>query len=420
MENGFLKTVFISLAILLLISCSSDKEKEEEVIVNPPVVVDPDPLTTQNVVNYMADKNATKETAALFYNLKKLAETKVAIGQQDAFLSFYKDAGGESDIKKTTGNDPAIIGSDLSFVTDIRNDGTSSNWFYQEEVKAATQIKNAYVKGIINTLSWHLRGPKNKNYPATDNEEYTFYTSSMFEADKNIFFRSILPGGTRHEWFKGKLDQVAAFSSKLKGPKGELIPFIFRPFHEFDGSWFWWGADFCTPEEYKTAYKFTVDYLKNTKGVHNILYAFSPDRTYLTSTDYLSRYPGDKYVDVLGMDNYGDFDNQGITGANTANSKLKIISDLANTKVKIAALTETGYRVTSSNTPINDWFSNYLYTALTSNNIEVSYVMFWNNDANGYYVPNGSVSNSADFKTFAAKPKSALVNSLPKMYEMPN
>ncbi|PXY45748.1 glycoside hydrolase family 26 protein [Flavobacterium hydrophilum] len=416
MKNIFLKTAFLSFTFLALASCSSDKESNEEVIVDPPT--QDDPLTTQNAANYMVDANATKETIALFYNLKRLAKTKIAIGQQDAFLSFYKNTAGESDIKKATDNDPAIIGSDLSFVTDIRNDGTSSNWFYQQEVKIATQIKKAYAKGIINTVSWHLRGPKNKNY-LTDNEEYTFNSSSMFEADKSIFFRSILPGGSRHEWFKGKLDQVAAFSSKLKGTKGELIPIIFRPFHEFDGSWFWWGADFCTPEEYKTAYKFTVDYLKNTKGVHNILYAFSPDRTYSTSTDYLSRYPGDKYVDVLGMDNYGDFDNQGTTGANTANSKLKIISDLAVAKVKIAALTETGYQVTSSNAPINDWFSNYLYSALTSNSIEVSYVMFWNNDENGYYVPNGSVSNDADFKTFSLKSKSALLNSLPKMYVMP-
>jgi mannan endo-1,4-beta-mannosidase len=263
---------------------------------------------------------------------------------------------------------------------------------------------------MINTFSWHLREPNNED---------SFYVSDMTTEQKTTAFKSILPGGSNHVWYKKKLDKVASVVLNLKGSKGELIPIIFRPFHEFDGSWFWWGADFCTPEEYKTAYKFTVDYLKNTKGVHNILYAFSPDRTYLTSTDYLSRYPGDNYVDVLGMDNYGDFDNQGTSGANTANSKLKIISDLAVAKVKIAALTETGYRVTSSKAPIDDWFSNYLYSALTSNSIEVSYVMFWNNDENGYYVPNGSVSNDADFKTFSLKSKSALLNSLPKMYEMP-
>jgi mannan endo-1,4-beta-mannosidase len=411
-------TITILIGLLFLSACSGDSsDPTPNPIVDPPVSTDI--LTKQNVKTYMADPNATTETVALFYNLKKLAKTKFAIGQQDAFLSFYKDAGGESDIKKTTENDPAIIGSDLSFVTDIRNDGTSSNWFYQEEVKNAAQIKNAYTKGIISTVSWHLRGPKNKNYPVTDNEEYSFYVKDMFEADKNTFFKSILPGGSRHDWFKGKLDQVAVFTSTLKGNKGELIPVIFRPFHEFDGSWFWWGANFCSPEEYKAAYQFTVTYLRDTKGVHNILYAFSPDNSYSKSADYLSRYPGDKYVDVLGMDNYGDFNNQGQTGADKANTKLKMLSDLATTKVKIAAMTETGYRVSSSVTPVNNWFSTYLYSALTANSIQISYVMFWTNDKDGYYVPTPTASNAADFKTFAAKTKSALINTLPKMYELP-
>ncbi|HEU4790101.1 MAG TPA: glycosyl hydrolase [Flavobacterium sp.] len=418
MKNLLLKSIVTSF-IIVVSSCSKDDPKPDPVVVVPPVEVT-DALTTQNVKTYMVDKNATAETVALFYNLKKLAKTKFAVGQQDAFLSFYKDAGGDSDIKKTTGNDPAIVGSDLSFVTDIRNDGTDSNWFYQEEVKNATQIKNAYAKGIINTVSWHLRGPKNKNYPATDNEEYTFYASSMFDADKSTFFRSILPGGTEHDWFKGKLDQVADFSSKLKGSKGELIPFIFRPFHEFDGSWFWWGADFCSPEEYKTAYQFIVTYLRDTKGVHNILYAFSPDNSYSTSTNYLSHYPGDTYVDVLGMDNYGDFNNLGQTGADKANAKLKMISDLAITKVKIAAMTETGYRVTATVSPVTNWFSTYLYSALTANNIQISYIMFWNNNLDGYWVPTPTASNAADFKTFATKSKSALVNTLPSMYVLPN
>lgn len=393
---------------MALTGCSSDKESDNEVIVDPPA--QDDPLTTQNASNYMADANASKETIALFYNLKKLAKTKIAIGQQDAFNSFYQDAGGDSDIKKNTGYDPALLGSDFMFITDKSNNNQSDNWFYQQEQKIISDTKAAYAKGMINTFSWHLREPYNED---------TFYAVEMTTEQKNKAFKSILPGGANHEWYRKKLDKLASVFLNLKGSKGELIPVIFRPFHEFDGNWFWWGANFCTPEEYKTAYKFTVEYLRDTKGVHNVLYAFSPDNSYTTEANYLSRYPGDKYVDILGMDNYGDFDNQGPAGAVKANSKLKIISDLAKTKVKIAALTETGYRITSSNTPITDWFSAYLYDALTSNSIEVSYMMFWNNDKNGYYVPNSSVANAADFKTFVSKPKSALVNSLPKMYELP-
>jgi mannan endo-1,4-beta-mannosidase len=408
MKTMFLRIAFLSLSILTFVNCSSDSESGPEK--TDPTPVEDIQLTTQNVSKFIADKGATAETAALFYNLKKLSETKVAIGQQDAFNNFYQNAGGESDIKKNTGFDPAVLGSDFMFITDKNNNNQPDNWFYQQEIKIIEDVKSAYAKGIINTFSWHLREPNNED---------SFYASDMTSAQKTTAFKSILPGGANHEWYKKKLDKVASVFLNLKGSKGELIPIIFRPFHEFDGSWFWWGANFCTPEEYKTAYKFTVDYLKNTKGVHNILYAFSPDNSYTTESDYLSRYPGDKYVDILAMDNYGDFDNQGSAGAEKANLKLKTISDLAKTKVKIAALSETGFRVTSANTPITDWFSNYLYSALTSNSIEISYVMFWNNNTDGYYVPNGSVSNANDFKTFSSKPKSALVNSLPKMYELP-
>jgi mannan endo-1,4-beta-mannosidase len=415
MKTTFLKIAFISFLILTFASCSSDKEDPDQEIIPDPAIQD-DPLTTANTATYMVDANATKETAALFYNLKKLAKTKVAIGQQDAFNSFYEDAGGDSDIKKNTGFDPALLGSDFMFITDKNNNGQADNWFYQQELKITADAKAAYAKGIINTFCWHLREPNNED---------SFYAADMSADEKATAFKSILPSGTNHEWYKKKLDKIASVVLNLKGSNGELIPIIFRPFHEFDGSWFWWGANFCTPEEYKTAYKFTVDYLKNTKGVHNILYAFSPDNSYTTAESYLSRYPGDKYVDVLGMDNYGDFNNQGSSGAKNANLKLKMISTLAHNKVKIAALTETGYQVTSTNPPITDWFSNYLYTALNDHPtfdvpvISISYMMFWNNSKDAYYVPNNAVSNATDFKTFAAKPKSALLNSLPKMYEMP-
>ncbi|MFD1602707.1 glycoside hydrolase family 26 protein [Flavobacterium artemisiae] len=413
MKKHLFKIIYLSFSVVFLIGCSSDNDSKDEVIVDPPT--QEDPLTTTNAATYMVDASATKETVALFYNLKRLGKTKTAIGQQDAFNSFYQDAGGESDIKKNTGFDPAVLGSDFMFITDKNNNEQSSNWFYQQEQKIIADTKAAYAKGMINTFSWHLREP---------NKEESFYASDMTAQQKATAFKSILPSGANHEWYKKKLDKVASVISNLKGSNGELIPIIFRPFHEFDGSWFWWGADYCTAEEYKKAYQFTVDYLKNTKGIHNILYAYSPDNSYSTLEGYLTRYPGDKYVDVLGMDNYGDLNN-GSDGYNSANAKLKMLSIAASTRVKIAALTETGYQVTATTPPINNWFSTTLYNVLHDNRVfdlqfnTISYVMFWNNSKDGYYVPNGTVSNASDFKTFAEKPRSALLNSLPKMYEMP-
>jgi mannan endo-1,4-beta-mannosidase len=264
---------------------------------------------------------------------------------------------------------------------------------------------------MLNIFCWHLREPYLEN---------SFYANDMKADQKAKAFKSILPGGENHNWYKLKLDKVASVFNNLKGANGELIPVIFRPFHEFDGSWSWWGASFCTEEEFKTAFKFTVDYLKNTKGVHNVLYSFWPDNSYDTQAKYLSRYPGDTYVDVLGIDNYWDLRaGTGQAGADLANAKLKVVSDLAKTKVKIAAMTETGYQVTPATSPLPGWFSNYVYSALTDNNVEVAFVMFWGNGGTSYYVPPPSASNAADFIEFCNKPKAVLQNKLPNIYKIP-
>ena len=403
-----MKTLYSNVLVLfsiLLASCSSNEDTVSSESTNQNhSVTAKRPITTSPTV----DANATAETVALFNNLKTLGQTRFAIGQQDAFNGFYDTSSTESDIKKTTGYDPALLGSDFMFITDKNNDGTSGNWFFQQEQKIISDVKQAYDKGMINMFTWHLREPYNEN---------SFYTSDMTAQQQATAFKSILPGGSNHNWYKLKLDKIASVVSNLRGSDGKLIPIIFRPFHEFDGSWFWWGANFCTAQEYKTAYQFTVDYLKTTKGIHNLLYAYSPDNSYTTSTAYLGRYPGDGYVDILGMDNYGDFNNQGQTGSDLANAKLKILSDLAISKSKIAALTETGYQVTATTSPITGWFSNYLYNALTANNIQISFVMFWNNSASGYYVPTPSASNASDFINFVTLPKSTLINELPSMYQ---
>lgn len=371
-------------------------------------------FTKETVADFMVDANATAETKALFYNLKILSKTNFVIGQQDAFNSFYMGDSSASDIKKTAGSDPGLLGSDFIFITDKNNNGKSDNWFYQQELEAVKDIKEAYAKGMINIMSWHLREPYHED---------SFYVSDMSTTEKADAFKSIMPGGANHEWYKKKLDKVASVFNGLKGVNGELIPVIFRPFHEYDGSWFWWGADFCTPDEFKTVFRFTVEYLRDTKGVHNVIYALGPDNNYDTKDKYLSRYAGDDYIDLLGMDNYWDFrKDAGQAGATLAHKKLKVISDLAIEKTKIAAMTETGYEVGGTNLAVTGWFSNYLYNALTADDLEIAFVMFWGNGGNNgsnYYVPPPSAANAQDFIDFASKPDALLQNKIPNFYVLP-
>jgi mannan endo-1,4-beta-mannosidase len=83
-------------------------------------------------------------------------------------------------------------------------------------------------------------------------------------------------------------------------------------------------------------------------------------------------------------------------------------------------MTETGYQVTLTKPPIAGWFSNYVYSALTANDIEMAFVMFWGNGGDNYYVPAPTCANAPDFIEFCNKPKALLVNELPAMYLLPN
>ena len=400
--------VSISMIILSIISCGSDGQSTELPIDNPKPEAG---ITTANVKSFMVDKSATTETSALFYNLKKNGSTDILLGHQDALIQFYQNVGGISDVKKTTGADPALLGLDFMFITDKANDETSSNWFYQQEQKIISAAKEAYDKGMAVTFAWHLREPYQEDH---------FYTSEMTADQKRKAFKSILVGGENHLWYQKKLDKVASVLNKLVGKDGKKIPVIFRPFHEFDGDWFWWGSSYGTVEEYKQLWQFTVKYLRDVKQIHNVLYAYSPDASYTTSTKYLERYPGDDYVDILGMDNYQDFSIQSTSGMNTANNKLKMISDLAKSKNKIAALTETGYSSKNTTSRSPTYFTNLVYSALTNQNIEISYVCFWTNSESEYYVPTPSSSYAEDFKKFSQMPKIKLQNTISKpLYVLP-
>ncbi|MES2411142.1 mannan endo-1,4-beta-mannosidase [Flavobacterium aquidurense] len=383
-------------------------EKASLTITDEVVAID---LKPEQARNYMVNKNATDETVALFYNLKTLAKTSFMIGQHDALLSFYKNNTGDSDIKKTTGFDPGMSGGDFMFIADDENTGKDDNWWYAQEKLITGAAVKAYNKGMVNMFCWHLREPY---------EGKSFYTSEMTDIQKKNAFKSILPGGVNHEYYKKKLEKIAQVTKALKGTDGKLIPIIFRPFHEFDGDWFWWGKSFCTADEYIQNWRFTVEYLRDTLGVSNMLFAFSPDASFTSESDYLSRYPGDAYVDVLGFDDYGDFDNKGESGVNNANKKLQIISKLAKERVKIAGLTETGYFITpGKNNIISGLYSTNFYNAMTQNNVDLSFITFWGNGGDTYCTPPPAATDASDFIQFTRKDKAALLNKTPNMYKMP-
>ena len=112
-----------------------------------------------------------------------------------------------------------------------------------------------------------------------------------------------------------------------------------------------------------------------------MLVAYSPDRNFNSSEGYYQWYPGDEYVDIMGVDNYYDLKQE--NGELEAIKKLHIVIEAAKSKNKLAAFTETGLE----NVTDPAWYTEKLGKVLSDEVIarELSYVMVWRNDQDVHF-----------------------------------
>lgn len=348
----------------------------------------------------MVDTNATAETKNLFKNLGELAADHTLFGHQHAteYGHGWSGEADRSDVKSVTGSHPAVIGVDFMGFSGGTPEETSQ---YKENMKK--NVEATYNRGGVITASWHFSNPVS---------EGGFYWKDSVSAPA---VRFIIPGGSSHTKYTEILKEVGEWASNLRGADDKQVPVIFRPFHEFDGGWFWWGKPHCTTEEFKTLWRFTVSYLRDSVGVHNFIYAFSPDNRFNTTEEYLERYPGDEWVDLLGVDNYGDMgrDKYDIT---SASGKLKIVSDYAQKAGKLAAFTETGLE----SIPNPTWWTETLLATVMKNQMKLCYVLVWRNDATSpthFYAPFPGQVSVPDFMKFYNDPYTLFENDLKDIYK---
>lgn len=274
----------------------------------------------------LIDSEATAETRALLLNLNKLSENHTLFGHQHAteYGHGWSGDADRSDVKSVCGSHPAVIGVDISGFS-----GFPDSVIQKNVADLRKNVIDTYNRGGVSTISWHFNN--------TVSEGRFYWRPGVSKPA----VKYIIPGGEAHEQYKKILTTIGNWAKSLEGKNGSLAPVIFRPYHEFDGGWFWWGATHCTVEEFTTLWKFTVSYLRDSLDVHNFIYAFSPDNKFNSEKDFLERYPGNEWVDMVGMDNYGDMGRDGYNIEQAAR-KLKIISDFAEKNGKLAAFTETG------------------------------------------------------------------------------
>ena len=349
----------------------------------------------------LIDRKATTETNALFINLHELSRNHVLFGHQHATQyghGWYGDAD-RSDVKSVTGSHPAVIGVDFSGLS-----GQPDSMIEKEKVALRKNISNTYNRGGVTTVAWHFNNPVSRT-------NFYWNDSTAVAAVKHI-----VPGGSHHDRYKAILATVADLARSTIGNDGKLVPMIFRPYHEFDGDWFWWGRAHSTVDEFKTLWRFTVSYLRDSLHVHNFIYAFSPDNRFFTEAQYLERYPGDEWVDMVGVDNYGDFGRDGKYNLEAGIKKLKIVSDYASKTGKLAAFTETGLE----SIPNTTWWTETLLKALRAEKMQLCYVLVWRNDVRSpthFYAPFPGQVSEADFIKFYSDPYTLFENDLEHIYK---
>ncbi len=107
-------------------------------------------------------------------------------------------------------------------------------------------VVDTYNRGGITTVAWHFSNPASGG---------GFYWKDSVSV---AAMKLIKPGGSHHEQYKLILKRIADFAHSAKGKDGTLSPMIFRPFHEFDGDWFWWGKKHTSKEDFIAVWRFTV------------------------------------------------------------------------------------------------------------------------------------------------------------------
>ena len=303
-----------------------------------------------------ADPDATSQAKELFQRLLTLQKKGIMYGHQDDLLTgrTWINEKGRSDTKEAVGDYPAVAGFELGELELGYSKSLDGNAFSD----ISERIRWFHKQGGIITVSWHVVNPVSSQWPGIKepNGAGSAWDVSMLSADGINAVRNVLPGGEDHAMFNSWLKRLSHFFSTLKDDGGNLIPFIFRPYHEHSGSFFWWGRERCTDEEYAALWRYTVDFLRN-EGHHSILYAYNTDKVYSTE-EYLRGYPGDEYIDMLSIDWYGRGEEFNVN----VDKALEFTTRLAQEKKKLHALSECGPLTTDLWNILAKYESSYILT----------------------------------------------------------
>ncbi|MBW4080756.1 glycosyl hydrolase [Paenibacillus sp. S150] len=225
--------------------------------------------------------NASVEASALLGRLYATVGDAVYTGQHNY---YEKPAEWYDTAAELTGYYPALWGSDFAYYT-----GGDMAELRQAMVDEAMLQGQA---GTMVTLTYHQTRPMD---PAASGWESV--TGDVTEAQMTDI---VTPGTALYNQWAAQIDEVAGYLEQLKEAG---IPVLWRPYHEMNAEFFWWGA---RPELFKQLWNNMYDRFTNLHGLDNLVWVWSPNAESSWAYDSAPYYPGHNMVDVLAMDIYNN------------------------------------------------------------------------------------------------------------------
>lgn len=205
-----------------------------------------------------------------------------------------------NDIQTQTGNFPGIYSCDYARGWDSTTSGNEADLI---DYNCNSGLITYWQSGGLIQISNHLPNPVFAGNSSYDNSGNV--VGGLKKQISNQQFVKILQNGTpeRTRWL-AIMDEVANGLLELQTAG---VTVIYRPLHEMNGEWFWWGAtgyntnDTSRHTLYKLLYRDMYNYFTSVKHLNNLIWVYSPDsgRSYKNSF-----YPGSAYVDIVGLDMY--------------------------------------------------------------------------------------------------------------------
>lgn len=238
----------------------------------------------------LSNPNASEAAKKLYQYISDTYGKAIISGQQES--TWMGSDQYEFDyIFGKTGKYPAIRGLD----------------YMNDDFKGVNKrAKEWYDRGGIVTICWHCGC------------DFSGSWSECMETELSDWNAVLTEGTKEYDAFIAGMDKAA---KALKELKEQNIPVLWRPFHEFDGGWFWWGKGGA--ENFQKLWKIMYDRYTNYWGLDNLIWVcgFSGN-----GADYDKWYPGDSYVDIAGADSYTDGANANLYNLvkNTAGENIPI------------------------------------------------------------------------------------------------